>query len=92
MLSPMSRNLRAGFLKGTYGVAQDVVAEQRFERSAVHHVGAVEQLAEMRSESGVGEQPDIRREIHKDIDIARGIRLASRNGPEYGSVFGAESP
>jgi len=58
MLSTMSLRRCAGFLEGIDGIAQDAVAQQRLERSAIHDVaGAVEELVDVYLQPRVFEDP-----------------------------------
>src|ERR1035441_3811449 len=76
-------------------VAHNVVAEQGFEGSAVHHVaGAVEEVVDVELQPGVLEDPHgpILIEFHQHIDIAVRIGFSPRDRAEYCGVRHTEQP
>ena len=75
-----------GFLEGINCVVQNVIAEQRLERPAVHHIsGAMEHLVDVDLQAGVLEDPHglVRIQFHQHIDIAVFPGLAARHGTEH---------
>src|ERR1700682_3043750 len=82
-LSTISRNRWAGFLEGIDGVAKDAIAEQRFERPAVHHVAhAIEDIVNIKLKPRIFENPHGPGlvEVHQHIDVAIRLGLPSRYG------------
>jgi len=95
MLSTISRRGCAGFLEGMDRIAQDAVAEKRLERPAIHHVaGAVEDLADVKLQPGIFEDPQgaIPIEFHQDVDVAIHSGFSSRDRTEHRGMGYAEPP
>src|ERR1022692_3316428 len=76
-------------------VAQNVIAEQRFEGPAVHHVsGTAEEFVDVELQPRVREDPHgpALVEFHQHVDIAVRDGLPARDRAEYRGVRHAEQP
>ena len=91
----MSRNLCAGLLEGTHRISQDMVAEKRFEGSAVGHIRmAPQQIVDIQLQSCVLEQSHGTAlvQLHKDVDIALIFCLTSGHGTEDSGMVDTIAP